>query len=36
MVKLMDVLTETLPLESTPVPATALIREFIGGSVYEE
>lgn len=36
MVKLMNVLTETLPLESTPVPATALIREFIGGSVYEE
>ena len=36
MQKLMDVLTTALPLESTLVPATALIREFIGGSIYEE
>ena len=36
MEALLDVLTTALPLEATPVPATALIREFIGGSVYEE
>lgn len=36
MVGLMNVLTATLPLEQTLVPPTALIREFIGGGVYEE
>lgn len=36
MAALMAVLTAALPLEPTPVPPTALIREFIGGSAYEE
>ena len=36
MTALMTVLTAALPLESTLVPDTALIREFIGGSAYEE
>ena len=36
MVQLLDLLTEALPLEPTIVPATALIREFIGGSIYED
>lgn len=36
MTDLMQVLTEALPLEPTVVPDTALIREFIGGSVYED
>lgn len=36
MTALMEVLTAALPLEATLVPATALIREFIGGSLYEE
>ena len=34
MAGLMGVLTAALPLEPTLVPPTALIREFIGGSVY--
>ena len=33
---LLRLLTEVLPLEQTIVPATALIREFVGGSIYEE
>ena len=33
---LLGLLTEALPLEPTVVPDTALIREFIGGSVYED
>lgn len=33
---LLNLLTEALPLEPTVVPDTALIREFIGGSVYED
>ena len=33
---LLNLLTEALPLEPTVVPYTALIREFIGGSVYED
>lgn len=36
MGELLGLLTETLPLEPTVVPDTALIREFIGGSVYED
>ena len=36
MTALLDVLTEALPLEATIVPPTALIREFVGGSVYED
>ena len=36
MVGLLSLLTEVLPLEQTVVPNTALIREFIGGSIYEE
>ena len=36
MTGLLNLLTEALPLEPTVVPATALIREFIGGSVYED
>ena len=36
MQTLTDLLTAALPLESTLVPTTALIREFIGGSAYEE
>ena len=36
MTDLMQVLTEALPLETTVVPPTSLIREFVGGSVYEE
>ncbi|MBR2319235.1 MAG: nucleoside kinase [Clostridia bacterium] len=36
MTDLMQALTEALPLEPTVVPSTALIREFIGGSVYED
>ena len=33
--QLMGLLTEVLPLEPTIVPNTALIREFVGGSVFE-
>ena len=33
---LLNLLTEALPLEPTVVPDTALIREFVGGSVYED
>lgn len=33
---LMDALDQLTPLESSVVPATSLIREFIGGSVYYE
>ncbi len=36
MTELLSLLTEALPLEQTIVPHTALIREFVGGSVYEE
>ena len=36
MTGLLNLLTEALPLEPTVVPATALIREFIGGSIYED
>lgn len=36
MIALMNVLTAALPLEPTAVPPTALIREFIGGSIYED
>ncbi len=36
MTALLDLLTAVLPLEPTVVPATALIREFIGGSIYED
>ena len=36
MGELLNLLTEALPLEPTVVPDTALIREFIGGSVYED
>ena len=36
MAELMNILTAALPLEPTLVPPTALIREFIGGSAYEE
>lgn len=36
MSQLLNLLTEALPLEPTVVPATALIREFIGGSIYED
>lgn len=36
MEKLLNLLTAALPLEPTIVPPTALIREFIGGSVYED
>ena len=36
MQRLLELLTEALPLEATVVPDTALIREFIGGSIYEE
>ena len=35
MTELLDRLTEALPLEPTVVPSAALIREFVGGSVYE-
>ncbi|MBQ7089205.1 MAG: nucleoside kinase [Clostridia bacterium] len=33
---LLSLLTEVLPLEQTVVPATALIREFVGGGIYED
>ena len=36
MAGLLSLLTEVLPLEQTVVPATALIREFVGGSIYED
>ena len=36
MTDLLNLLTEALPLEPTVVPDTALIREFIGGSIYED
>ena len=36
METLLDLLTEVLPLEQTVVPSTALIREFVGGSIYED
>ena len=36
MTALLDLLTEVLPLEQTIVPPTALIREFVGGSIYED
>ena len=36
MTGLLNLLTEVLPLELTVVPNTALIREFVGGSIYEE
>lgn len=36
MQELLDLLTQALPLETTIVPPTALIREFVGGSVYED
>ena len=36
METLLNLLTEVLPLEQTVVPRTALIREFVGGSIYEE
>lgn len=36
METLLDLLTEVLPLEQTIVPSTALIREFVGGSIYED
>ena len=31
-----EVLTAALPLEATAVPKTALIREFIGDSVFHK
>lgn len=36
MAALSNLLTAILPLEPTLVPPTALIREFIGGSLYED
>ena len=36
MAQLLNLLTEILPLEETMVPADALIREFVGGSIYED
>ncbi len=36
MTELLDLLTQALPLETTVIPDTALIREFVGGSVYED
>ena len=36
MTDLLDLLTAALPLEPTLVPPSALIREFIGGSLYEK
>ena len=36
MQELLSLLTEALPLEPTVVPPTALIREFVGGSIYED
>ena len=36
MAELLKLLTQVLPLEPTVVPPTALIREFVGGSIYED
>ena len=36
MTELLDLLTQALPLETTIIPDTALIREFVGGSIYED
>ena len=36
MTQLLSLLTEVLPLEETLVPTDALIREFVGGSIYAD
>ena len=36
MTDLLELLTQTLPLEPTVVPPDALIREVVGGSIYED
>lgn len=36
MAEILTVLTAALPLESAAVPKTALIREFVGDSIYHE